>query len=119
MRVKGGIVTRRRHNKVRRMARGFLSRRKNVYTFAQQAVEKSMQNAFRGRRQKKRDFRALWIIRIGAAARRSGISYSRMMDGMRRANIALDRKSLAALAVEDPAAFAAVAEQAKAALAAA
>ena len=116
MRVKGGFVTRRRHNKIRRLARGFLSRRKNVWTFAQQAVEKSMQNAFRGRRQKKRDYRSLWIVRIGAAARESGLSYSKFMYGLRSANITLDRKSLADLAVRDPAAFAAIAEQARAAL---
>ena len=116
MRVKGGVVTKRRHNKYRRMARGFLSRRKSCFTFVQQAVEKSMQNAFRGRRQKKRDYRALWIVRIGAAAREAGLSYSKLMHGLRSANITLDRKSLADLAARDPAAFAAVAEQAKAAL---
>lgn len=116
MRVKGGVVTRRRHNKARRLARGFLGRRKNCYTFVKQAVEKSMQDAFVGRRQKKRDFRQLWIVRIGAAARLTGLSYSKFMCGLRRAEISLDRKSLADLALRDPAAFAKIAEKARAAL---
>ena len=116
MRVKGGFVLRRRHNKFRRLAKGFLSRRKSCFTFVRDSVDKSMQDAFGGRRQKKRDFRSLWIVRIGAAARESGISYSRFMDGLRRANITLNRKSLAELAIKDPQAFAAVASQAKAAL---
>ena len=116
MRVKGGVVTRRRHNKARRLARGFLSRRKSCYTFVKSAVEKSMQDAFGGRRQKKRDFRQLWIIRIGAAARLAGLSYSKFMNGVKLAEISLDRKSLADMAVNDPAAFAKIAEKAKAAL---
>ena len=117
MRVKGGIVTRRRHNKARRLARGFLSRRKSCYTYVQQAVDKSMQDSYFGRCQKKRDFRKLWIIRIGAAARLMGLSYSKFMDGIHKANIELDRKSLASMAVNDPAAFAKLSEKVKAALA--
>ncbi len=117
MRVKGGIITRRRHNKARRLARGFLARRKSCFTYVQQAVDKSMQDAYFGRKQKKRDFRQLWIVRIGAAARKAGLSYSKFMHGLSVANIELDRKALAALAISDPDAFASIAEKAKAALA--
>lgn len=118
MRVKRGIVSRRRHNKIRNLAKGFRNRRKNVITFAKDAVERAQANAYAGRKLKKRDFRKLWITRINAAARQQELSYSRLMHGLILAQIDLDRKTLAALAVEDPAAFADVCERAKTALAA-
>ena len=98
-------------------AKGYYGARSKVYRVAKQAVIKAGQYAYRDRRQKKRQFRALWIARINAAARINGISYSRMMDGLNKANIEVDRKMLADLAVNDANAFAALAEQAKAALA--
>jgi large subunit ribosomal protein L20 len=118
MRVKRGIVSRRRHNKIRKLAKGFRNRRKNVITFAKDAVMRSQANAYAGRKLKKRDFRKLWISRINAAARLQELSYSRLMHGLVLAEIELDRKTLAALAVEDPTAFADVCEKAKTALAA-
>lgn len=118
MRVKRGTVSRRRHNAVLKQAKGFRGRRKNVYKFARDAVHRSMQNAYKDRRRKKREFRRLWIVRINAAAKLSGISYSRLMHGLQVADIDLDRKVLADLAVHDPEAFAQIAEQAKSALAA-
>jgi large subunit ribosomal protein L20 len=118
MRVKRGTVSRRRHNKVRKLAKGFRNRRKNVYKFAKDAVERSMQNAYHGRKLKKRDFRKLWITRINAAARLQGLSYSKLIHGLSLAEIELDRKVLAAMAVEDPKGFAEVCEKAKEKLAA-
>jgi large subunit ribosomal protein L20 len=97
-------------------AKGYRGRRKNVYRVATQAVTKAGQYAYRDRRQKKRDFRALWIVRINAAARECGLSYSRLMNGLRKAAIEIDRKVLADLAVFDKPAFAALAEKAKAAV---
>lgn len=116
-RVKRGVVAHARHKKVIKQAKGYSGRRKNVYRVAVQAVTKAGQYAYRDRRQKKRQFRALWIARINAGARECGLSYSKMIDGLKKAAIEVDRKVLADLAMNDSVAFAAVAEQAKAALA--
>ena len=115
-RVKRGTVARARHKKVLKQAKGFRGRRKNVYRVAKQAVMKAGQYAYRDRRQKKRQFRALWIARINAAVRELGMSYSVFMAGLKRANIDIDRKVLADLAVADKAAFAKLAGQVKASL---
>jgi len=116
-RVKRGVVARARHKKVLKQAKGFRGRRKSVYRVAKQAVMKAGQYAYRDRRQKKRTFRALWIARINAAVRELGMSYSVFMAGLKRANIDIDRKVLADLAVADKAAFAKIAGQVKASLA--
>ncbi len=117
-RVKRGVTARARHKKVLDKAKGYYNGRRKVYRAAKQAVTKAAQYAYRDRRQRKRQFRGLWIVRINAAARQNGLSYSRLMDGLHKAGIEVDRKILADLAVADAAAFAALAEQAKAALAA-
>jgi large subunit ribosomal protein L20 len=116
-RVKRGTVARARHKKVLKQAKGFRGRRKSVYRVAKQAVMKAGQYAYRDRRQKKRQFRSLWIARINAAVRELGMSYSVFMAGLKRANIDIDRKVLADLAVADKAAFAKIAGQVKASLA--
>jgi large subunit ribosomal protein L20 len=113
-RVKRGVTARARHKKVLAQAKGYYGRRKNVYRVAVQAVTKAGQYAYRDRRQRKRQFRRLWIARINAGARDCGITYSRFINGLKRASIQIDRKVLADLAVFDKAAFAALAEQAKA-----
>ncbi|MFZ9709470.1 MAG: 50S ribosomal protein L20 [Steroidobacteraceae bacterium] len=115
-RVKRGVVAGRRHKKVLGKAKGYYNARRKVYRVAKQAVIKAGQYAYKGRRLKKRDFRALWIQRINAAARQFGLSYSRMMNGLKLANIEIDRKMLADIAVNDPAAFGSLAAQVKAAL---
>lgn len=112
-RVKRGVTARARHKKVIEQAKGYRGRRKNVYRVAKQAVTKAGQYAYRDRRQRKRQFRALWITRINAAAREHGLSYSRFMDGLHKADIQVDRKVLAELAVNDKLAFAQLAEQAR------
>jgi len=117
-RVKRGTIAHARHKKVLDLAKGYYGRRKNVYRVATQAVTKAGQYAYRDRKQKKREFRALWIVRINAAARLNGLNYARFINGLLRASIEIDRKVLADLAVHEPEAFAALAEQAKAALAA-
>ena len=116
-RVKRGTTARAKHKKVIAKAKGYSGRRKNVYRVAVQAVTKAGQYAYRDRRQRKRQFRALWIARINAAARECGLSYSRFINGLNLASIEIDRKVLADLAVHDKAAFAQLAEQAKAQLA--
>ena len=116
-RVKRGVTARARHKKVIVLAKGYRGRRKNVYRIAKQAVMKAGQYAYRDRRQRKRQFRQLWIARINAGARLNGLSYSKFMNGLKRAAIELDRKVLADLAVFDKAAFAQLVEKAKAALA--
>ena len=116
-RVKRGVTARARHKKVIALAKGYRGRRKNVYRIAKQAVMKAGQYAYRDRRQRKRQFRQLWIARINAGARFNGLSYSKFMNGLKRAAIELDRKVLADLAVFDKAAFAQLVEKAKAALA--
>ena len=116
-RVKRGVTARARHKKVIALAKGYRGRRKNVYRIAKQAVMKAGQYAYRDRRQRKRQFRQLWITRINAGARQHGLTYSKFMNGLKRAAIVLDRKVLADLAVFDKAAFAQLVEKAKAALA--
>lgn len=116
-RVKRGVTAHAKHKKVIKQAKGYSGRRKNVYRVAVQAVTKAGQYAYRDRRQKKRQFRQLWIARINAGARECGLSYSRLIAGMKKAAIEIDRKVLADLAMNDMPAFSAVAEQAKAALA--
>ena len=117
-RVKRGVTARARHKKVLSQAKGYRGRRKNVYRIAKQAVMKAGQDAYRDRRQRKRQFRTLWIARINAAARELGLTYSVFMNGLKKAAIEIDRKVLADLAVFDKPAFAAIAEQARAKLAA-
>ncbi len=112
-RVKRGVTARAKHKKVIAQAKGYRGRRKNVYRVAKQAVIKAGQYAYRDRRQRKRQFRALWITRINAAAREHGLSYSRFMEGLHKADIEVDRKVLADLAVHNKDAFAHLAEQAK------
>lgn len=112
-RVKGGTVTRKRRKKVIKLAKGYYGSKHTLYKVANQQVMKSLMYAFRDRRQKKRDFRKLWIARINAAARMNGLSYSRMMHGLKLAGIEVNRKMLAELAVSDAAAFASLAETAK------
>lgn len=116
-RVKRGVVSKARHNKVLKKAKGYYGARSKVYRVAKQAVIKAGQYAYRDRRARKREFRALWIARINAAARMHGLSYSRMINGLKKAEIEIDRKVLSDIAVRDPDAFGAIAEQAKAALA--
>ncbi len=115
-RVKRGVTARARHKKVLKKAKGYYGARSRVYRVATQAVTKAGQYAYRDRRQRKRQFRALWIARINAGARMFGLSYSRMIDGLKKANIGLDRKVLADLAVHDIDTFGKIAEKAKAAL---
>ena len=115
-RVKRGVTARARHRKVLASAKGYRGARKNVYRVAKQAVMKAGQYAYRDRRQRKRQFRALWIVRINAAARLSGISYSQMMNGLSKAAVEIDRKVLADMAVNDKSGFESLAERAKAAL---
>ena len=116
-RVKRGVTAGRRHKKVLGKAKGYYNARRKIYRTAKQAVIKAGQYAYRDRRAKKRDFRALWITRINAAARVHELSYSRLIAGLRTAGIEIDRKLLADLAVHDANAFGAIAAQAKAALA--
>ena len=115
-RVKRGVTARARHQKILKLAKGYRGRRKNVYRIAKQAVMKAGQYQYRDRRQRKRQFRALWIARINAASRELGMKYSTFMNGLKKANIEVDRKVLADLAVFDKPAFAALANQAKAQL---
>ena len=115
-RVKRGVQARRRHKKVLSQAKGYYNARRKVFRVAKQAVTKALQYAYIGRKQKKRNFRSMWITRINAAARINGLSYSRFMNGLMKAGITLDRKVLADIAVHDAEGFAVLAEKAKAAL---
>jgi large subunit ribosomal protein L20 len=115
-RVKRGVTARARHKKVIAQAKGYQGRRKNVFRVAKQAVIRAGATAYRDRRQRKRQFRALWIARINAAARECGLSYSRLIDGLSKAQISIDRKVLADIAVFDKTGFAQIAERAKASL---
>ena len=117
-RVKRGVPAHARHKKVLDQAKGYRGRRGSVYRIAKQAVMKAGQYAYRDRRQRKRQFRSLWIVRINAAARELGLTYSVLMSGLKKASIEVDRKVLADLAVFDKAAFAQIANQAKASLSA-
>ena len=114
-RVKRGVVAHARHKKVIKAAKGFRGRRKNTFKVAKQAVEKSMQYAYRDRKVRKRDFRSLWTQRINAGAREHGISYSVFINGLKKLNIALDRKILADLAMHEPNSFKHLAEKAQSA----
>ena len=115
-RVKRGVEARRKHKKVLGKAKGYYGARSRVFRVAKQAVIKAAQYAFRDRRNRKRDFRALWIIRVNAAARANGMTYGEFINGLKKASIAVDRKVLADIAVHDKASFSALVEQAKAAL---
>ncbi len=115
-RVKGAMMTRKRRKKILKRAKGYFGAKSTHFRTANQAVMKSLKYAYIGRRQKKRDFRRLWITRISAAAKNCGINYSRFMNGLKKAGIDLNRKMLADIAVNDEKAFAALAEKAKAAL---
>jgi large subunit ribosomal protein L20 len=114
--VKRGVVAHRRHKKILKQAKGYYGARSRIFRVAKQAVTKAGQYAYRDRRQRKRQFRALWITRINAQSRANGLSYSRLIDGLKKAKIGLDRRVLADLAVHDKPGFAAIVEQAKAAL---
>ena len=113
MRVKKGVKARRRRNRIINLAEGFRGRRKNCYKKANQAVERALDYATRDRRQKRRDFRKLWIVRINAAARLNGTTYSKLIAGLTKNGVAIDRKIMADLAVADPAGFTAVVAAAK------
>ncbi len=115
MRVKKGVKARRRRNRILKLAKGFRGRRKNCYRRANQAVERALDYASRDRQRRKREFRALWIVRINAAARMLGMSYSKLIAGLSKHKVALDRKILADLAVHDLEGFGAIANMAKAA----
>lgn len=115
-RAKRGFKARRRRNKILKLAKGFRGARSKLFRSATEAVDRALNYAFRDRRVRKRDFRALWIVRINAAARENGLSYSRLIHGLKQAQIAIDRKIMAELAVTEPSAFAALVNQAKAKL---
>ena len=115
-RVKNGVTAKAKHKKVLKKAKGYYGARSKLFKTAKQAVIKAGQYAYRDRRQRKRQFRALWIARINAASRTQGLSYSNLINGMNKANITIDRKVLADIAVNDPQAFQAIAQQAKSAL---
>jgi large subunit ribosomal protein L20 len=115
-RVKRGVTSHAKHKKVLKAAKGFYGRRKDTIRIAKQAVEKSMQYAYRDRKNRKRTFRALWIQRLNAAVREHGLTYSRFIDGLGKAGIEVDRKVLSDIAIREPEAFAAIVAQAKAAL---
>jgi large subunit ribosomal protein L20 len=115
-RVKRGVTSHAKHKKVLKAAKGFYGRRKNTIRIAKQAVEKAAQYAYRDRKRKKRTFRALWIQRLNAAVRPFGLNYSRLIDGLAKAGVEVDRKVLSDLAIHEPAAFQAIVEKAKAAL---
>ena len=115
-RVKRGVTSHAKHKKVLDAAKGFYGRRKNTIRIAKQAVEKSMQYAYRDRKNRKRNFRALWIQRLNAAAREHGLTYSRLIDGLAKAGVQVDRKVLSDIAIREPEAFAAIVGQAKSAL---
>ncbi len=110
-RVKGGMRTRARHKKILKLAKGYFGAKSKLYRVANQAVMKSLNYAFRDRKQKKREFRKLWIARINAASRMSGLSYSKFMNALKKAGISLNRKVLADMAVNDPAGFKALVEK--------
>ncbi len=116
-RVKGALNARKKHNKVLKLAKGYRGARSKQYRIAKQSVMRALTSAYAGRKERKRQFRSLWIARINAAARMNGLSYSRFMYGLKLANVEVNRKMLAELAVNDAAAFTAMAETAKAALA--
>lgn len=113
MRVKGGIKARRRHNRLLRLVKGFVGGRRRIYRQAAETLRRALAYAYRDRRRRKRDFRKLWITRISAAAKANGMSYSRMIDGLKKAGCELNRKMLAELAVHDPAVFGTLVQKAQ------
>jgi large subunit ribosomal protein L20 len=115
-RVKGALSTRKRRKKILKLAKGYFGAKSKLFRTANQAVMKSLTYSYIGRKQKKRDFRRLWITRISAAAKMNGMNYSRFINGLRKANIDMNRKMLSEIAIADPAAFTALVEKAKAAL---
>jgi large subunit ribosomal protein L20 len=115
-RIKRGVTTRAKHKRVLEQAKGFYGRRKNTIRIAKQAVEKSMQYAYRDRKNRKRNFRALWVQRINAAVREHGLTYGRFIDGLNKAGIEIDRKILSDMAIHEPQAFAALVARAKTSL---
>jgi len=115
-RVKRGVMTHKRHKRILKDASGYWGQRHRVFRRAKEAVMKALDDAFSGRKQKKRDYRALWIIRINAACRQNGLPYSQFINGLNKASIEVNRKSLSELAIHDPAAFTALVEKARAAL---
>ncbi len=115
-RVKGAMATRKRHKRVLKLAKGYRGAKSKLFRTANQAVMKSLSYAYIGRKQKKRDFRKIWITRISAACKLNGINYSKFMNGLKKADINMNRKMLSEIAIADPAAFTALVEQAKAAL---
>ncbi len=115
-RIKGAMMTRKRRNKVLKLAKGYYGSKSTLFKTAKQAVMKSGQYAYVGRKQKKRDFRRLWITRISAAAKMNGINYSTFINGLKKADINLNRKMISEIAISDPAAFTALVEKAKAAI---
>ncbi len=116
-RIKGGLNARKRHNRTLKLAKGYYGARSKQYRIAKQSVMRALASAYKGRKQRKRDFRKLWIARINAAARMNGLNYSNFMHGLKAANIEINRKVLADIAVNDPEGFTALAEKAKAAVA--
>lgn len=115
-RVKGALTTRKRHKKILKLAKGYRGAKSKLYRTANEAVMKSLVYAYIGRKQKKRNFRRMWIARISAAAKMNGMNYSRFMNGLKKANIDINRKMLSEIAIADPAAFTALVEKSKAAL---
>lgn len=115
-RIKSAVTTRKRHKKILKLAKGYRGAKSKLFRTANEAVMKSLVYSYIGRKQRKRDFRKLWIARINAAARMNGISYSRLMNGLKKANIEINRKMLSEIAIADPAAFTSLVEKAKAAL---
>lgn len=115
-RVKGAMNTRKHHKKILKLAKGFRGAESRLYRVANQSVMRSMQNAYIGRKRRKRDFRRLWITRISAAAKMNNINYSTLMNGLKKSGIEINRKMLSEIAIADPAAFAKLVEKAKAAL---
>ncbi len=114
-RVKGAMVTKKKHKKILKLAKGYRGAKSKLFRTANEAVMKSLKYAYIGRKQKKRDFRRLWIARISAAAKMNGMNYSTFMNGLKKANIEINRKMLSEIAIADPAAFTALVEKAKAA----
>ena len=115
-RVKGGLNAKKKHNRVLKMAKGYRGARSKQYRIAKQSVMRALTSSYAGRKERKRQFRQLWIARINAAARQNGLSYSRLIDGLKKASIEIDRKILSDIAVHDKLAFTALVEKAKAAL---
>jgi len=115
-RIKSAVTTRKRHKKILKLAKGYRGAKSKLFRTANEAVMKSLVYAYIGRKQRKRDFRKLWIARINAAARMNGISYSRLMNGLKKANVEINRKMLSEIAIADPKAFTALVEKAKSAL---